>query len=220
GNRVQATVRNHDIKKFQPILVEGACYRITKFGIDENSRNFQLLEHRFKLSFFKNKALQGLEVLTAIHEALGLSISVFSHQENSLRENFRLAKIKYFNEKPYVTPAMYSTKLYINNDIPKIVAFRNRYSEKDGFDPENHSIVQFTSVKKEVIAEDYFRGGIKTMVGHIRDFDSSFHCILYAKIHKIHRENVWTYLACNRCGRSAKEVDDDQSSSSGKRAKK
>nr|GEU92778.1 replication protein A 70 kDa DNA-binding subunit B [Tanacetum cinerariifolium] len=28
-----------------------------------------------------------------------------------------------------------------------------------------------------------------------------------------------TYLECNQCGRSAKEVDDDQSSSSGKRAK-
>ncbi|GKE21972.1 hypothetical protein Tco_1433484 [Tanacetum coccineum] len=49
---------------------------------------------------------------------------------------------------------------------------------------------------------------------------SSFHCSLYAKIHKIHRENGWTYLACNRCGRSANEVDDDQSSSSGKRGKK
>ncbi|GKC17922.1 ARID DNA-binding domain-containing protein [Tanacetum coccineum] len=31
GNRVQATVRNQDIKKFQPILDEGACYRISNF---------------------------------------------------------------------------------------------------------------------------------------------------------------------------------------------
>ncbi|GJU81662.1 replication protein A 70 kDa DNA-binding subunit B [Tanacetum coccineum] len=44
GNRVQATVRNHDIKKFQPILDEGACYRISNFGISENSRNFPFLE--------------------------------------------------------------------------------------------------------------------------------------------------------------------------------
>ncbi|GKF73570.1 hypothetical protein Tco_0219902 [Tanacetum coccineum] len=47
-----------------------------------------------------------------------------------------------------------------------------RYSEKEGFDPENHSIVQFTSVKKEVTVEDFFRGGVKTMVVHIRDSDS------------------------------------------------
>ncbi|GKA75714.1 replication protein A 70 kDa DNA-binding subunit B [Tanacetum coccineum] len=57
GNRVQATVRNQDIKKFQPILDEGACYRISNFGIDENGGNIPLLDHRYKLSFFKNTAL-------------------------------------------------------------------------------------------------------------------------------------------------------------------
>ncbi|GJQ94650.1 replication protein A 70 kDa DNA-binding subunit B [Tanacetum coccineum] len=169
GNRVQVIVRNQDIKKFQPILDEGACYRISNFG---------------------------LEVLTGTYEALGLSISVLSHQENSLRElcdvigttvsisdaipfNYagvdkirrtviledfegarleccffyswsdkftklyderdksgivvmilRLAKVKYFNEKPSVNPAMYSTKLYINNDIPEIAAFKKRYIVK------------------------------------------------------------------------------------------
>nr|GEU81429.1 replication protein A 70 kDa DNA-binding subunit B [Tanacetum cinerariifolium] len=55
------------------------------------------------------------------------------------------------------------------------------------------------------------------MVGSIRDSYSLFHCILYAKIHKIHREHGWTYLACKRCGRCVKEVDDCQSSSSGKK---
>nr|GFA39977.1 replication protein A 70 kDa DNA-binding subunit B [Tanacetum cinerariifolium] len=92
------------------------------------------------------------------------------------------------------------------------------YSKKDGFDPKNHSIVQFTPVKKEVTAEEILKGASKRWWGHIRDYDSSFHCIIYAKIHKIHHENRWTYLECNRCGRSVKEVDDDQSSSSGKRA--
>ncbi|GJV81156.1 replication protein A 70 kDa DNA-binding subunit B [Tanacetum coccineum] len=57
GNRVQATVRNQDIKKFQPILDEGACYRISNFGIGENGGNIPLLDHRYKLSFFKNTAL-------------------------------------------------------------------------------------------------------------------------------------------------------------------
>ncbi|GJT75732.1 ATP-dependent DNA helicase PIF1-like protein [Tanacetum coccineum] len=60
-NRVQATIRKHDIKKFQPILDEVACYRISNFGIGENSGNFPLLEHRFKLSFFKNTALTRVE---------------------------------------------------------------------------------------------------------------------------------------------------------------
>ncbi|GJU78720.1 replication protein A 70 kDa DNA-binding subunit B [Tanacetum coccineum] len=57
GNRVQATVKNQDIKKFQPILDKGACYRISNFGIGENGGNIPLLDHRYKLSFFKNTAL-------------------------------------------------------------------------------------------------------------------------------------------------------------------
>ncbi|GJY72120.1 ATP-dependent DNA helicase PIF1-like protein [Tanacetum coccineum] len=94
GNRVQATVRNHDIKKFQPILDEGACYRITNFGIGENSGNFPLLEHRFKLSFFKNTALTRVESFDSNPRGFRFeSILVLSHQENSLRENFRVDKV-------------------------------------------------------------------------------------------------------------------------------
>ncbi|GJU77493.1 putative reverse transcriptase domain-containing protein [Tanacetum coccineum] len=219
GNRVQATIRNHDIKKFQPILDERASYRISNFGIGENSGNFPLLEHRFKLNFFKNTALTRIE-------------SFDSNPRGFRFEHFGAFTSRKFFERELSD--VIGTIVSISDSIPfnyagvdkirRTVILEDydcaRYSEKEGFDPENHSIVQFTSVKKEVTVEDFFRGGVKTMVGHIRDSDSSFHCIVYAKIHKIHRENGWTYLACNRCGRSAKEVDDDQSSSSGKRAKK
>nr|GEW63951.1 replication protein A 70 kDa DNA-binding subunit B [Tanacetum cinerariifolium] len=120
---------------------------------------------------------------------------------------------------PSVSPAMYSTKLYLNDDIQEIAAFRQRYSEKEGFDPANHTISLLTPVKKEFTADDFFKGAIKKTVGSIRDSDGPYHCLLYAKIHKIHRENGWTYLACKKYGRSAKEADTDESLSSGKRAK-
>ncbi|GJY89718.1 replication protein A 70 kDa DNA-binding subunit B [Tanacetum coccineum] len=129
----------------------------------------------------------------------------------------QLCKVKYFNAKPSVSPAMYSTKLYLNDDIQEIAAFRQRYSEKEGFDPANHTIAVYTPVKKEITADDFFKGAIKKTVGSIRDSDGPYHCLLYAKIHKIHRENGWTYLACKKCGRSAKEADSDESSYSGKR---
>nr|GEY78540.1 replication protein A 70 kDa DNA-binding subunit B [Tanacetum cinerariifolium] len=127
----------------------------------------------------------------------------------------QLCKVKYFNEKPYVSPAMYSTKLYLNDDIQEIAPFRQRYSEKGGFDRANHTIALLTPVKKEVTADDFFKGAIKKTVGSIRDSDGPYHCLLYAKIHKIHRENGWTYLACKKYGRSAKEADSDESLSSG-----
>ncbi|GJZ62014.1 replication protein A 70 kDa DNA-binding subunit B [Tanacetum coccineum] len=193
-----STIRIHDIRSSNHTGMKEHVTESVTLVIGENSGNFPLMSSRTMFS---------------ISDAVPCNymLGVDQYKEDRHSEDY---------EEPSVTPAMYSTKLYINNDIREIAAFRKRYSEKEGFDPENHSIVQFTSVKKEVTVEDFFRGGVKTMVGHIRDSDSSFHCIVYAKIHKIHRENGWTYLACNRCGRSTKEVDDDQSSSSGKRAKK
>nr|GFA31534.1 replication protein A 70 kDa DNA-binding subunit B [Tanacetum cinerariifolium] len=131
----------------------------------------------------------------------------------------QLAKFKWLNEKPSVSNAIYSTKL-INDDILEIPAFKQRYVERDGFDPKNYTISLFSPVKKEITAEDFFKGGIKKMVGSICDSDSSFHYILYAKIHKIHHEHGWTYQAWKRCGRSANEVDDGQSSSNDKQRKK
>ncbi|PWA96428.1 replication protein A 70 kDa DNA-binding subunit B [Artemisia annua] len=44
------------------------------------------------------------------------------------------------------------------------------------------------------------------MVGNIRDSDRACHVVVYGKIHKIHREHGWAYLACKRCGSAAKEV--------------
>ena len=38
----------------------------------------------------------------------------------------QLAKVKYFNKSTSVRPAIFSTKIYINEEIPEIVAFRQR----------------------------------------------------------------------------------------------
>lgn len=44
--------------------------------------------------------------------------------------------------------------------------------------------------------------------------------IVYGKVHKIHRENGWAYLACKRCGSSAKPIEASGSSSSAAKFKK
>ncbi|GJT38142.1 putative ribonuclease H-like domain-containing protein [Tanacetum coccineum] len=98
GNRVQATVRNQDIKKFQPILDEGACARLECcFFYSWSDKFTKLYDERDK---------NGIVVMI-----------------------LQSAKVKYFNEKPSVNPAMYSTKLCINNDIPEIAAFRKRLED-------------------------------------------------------------------------------------------
>ena len=45
-------------------------------------------------------------------------------------------------------------------------------------------------------------------------------CIVYAKIHKVHREHDWWYLACKKCGCVAKEPEEHGESSSSKKKPK
>ena len=46
-----------------------------------------------------------------------------------------------------------------------------------------------------------------------------FECIVYAKIHKVHREHGWWYLACKKCGCIAKEPEEHGETSSKKKPK-
>ncbi|PWA68919.1 replication protein A 70 kDa DNA-binding subunit B [Artemisia annua] len=123
----------------------------------------------------------------------------------------QLAKVSYFGDKPSVTNAMWGSKLYMNDDIPEINSFRQMYEGKDGYDPAKHSISVFSSAKKELTSEDFFKGAVKKM---------QYNCIVYAKIHKIHREHGWAYLACKRCGCKATEIEKKQTSSSSSKFKK
>ncbi|GJT70849.1 replication protein A 70 kDa DNA-binding subunit B [Tanacetum coccineum] len=42
GNRIQASVKKDGLSKFQPILQEGSCYKISNFGVGENGGKFPL----------------------------------------------------------------------------------------------------------------------------------------------------------------------------------
>ncbi|PWA84414.1 replication protein A 70 kDa DNA-binding subunit C [Artemisia annua] len=146
--------------------------------------------------------------------------AVSNHQNESLTPVvmiLQLASVKYFNKKPSINPAVFSTKLYIDEDLPEIHAFRKRYQEVDGYDATKTAISVYTPVKKEDTPEEFFAGGIKKMVGCIRESAWEYDCIVYGKVHKIHREYGWTYIGCKRCGRIAKPFEEDEDDSSSKK---
>ncbi|GJW95359.1 replication protein A 70 kDa DNA-binding subunit B [Tanacetum coccineum] len=275
GNRVQATVRNKNISKFQLLIDEGSCYRIGNFGVGDNGGNYPLLNHRFKMNFYKNTSVtrvgnfdnntrgfkfepfanfstkefspsdvvdvigtvvsmtdcipfntfgvdkirrtliledvDGVKLECCFFDAWAKKFDNFYEQRESLGHVvmiLQLAKVKYFNKKPSVSNAIFSTKLFINDDIPEVAAFRQRYTLVEGYDPKQKIISLFSPVKRELTPQEFFQGAIKKMVGSIREAAKGFHCILYARIHKIHREHGWAYLACKKCGRIAKQADD------------
>ena len=101
--------------------------------------------------------------------------------------------------KPTVSNAMYGSKLYINDNIPEIAAFRkrlllaylctnythvkthciainecitshyHRYQEGDGYQEKKMVLSVFSPNKKVYTVEEFFAGAIKRMVGSIRE---------------------------------------------------
>ncbi|PWA84264.1 nucleic acid-binding, OB-fold protein [Artemisia annua] len=191
GNRIQASIKADSMNRFNAILDEVSCYRISNFGVGENGDKFPLLSHKFKISFFKNTAVtRGYGCLfylllpyILINRGAQLECSFFddwinkldaasNHQNESLTHVVMIlqhARVKYFNKKPSINPAVFSTKLYIDEDLPEIHTFRKRYQEVDGYDATKSAISVYTPVKKEDTPKEFFAGGIKKMVGCIRE---------------------------------------------------
>ncbi|GKC68969.1 replication protein A 70 kDa DNA-binding subunit B, partial [Tanacetum coccineum] len=185
GNRIQASIKLENMNKFLAVLDEGSCYRIGDFGVGKNGRKFPLLNHRYKINFYQNTS-----VTRVIHFDQNLCGFKFEPFQN------------------------FTTKRFGSTDtvgIPEIVAFKQRYLENDGEYEKNHAISLYTPLKKEVTIEEFFNSAIKKMVGSIRESGYEYEAIVYAKVHKIHRENGWTYTGCKRCGSKAKLIDSSES---------
>ncbi|PWA62801.1 hypothetical protein CTI12_AA361970 [Artemisia annua] len=116
----------------------------------------------------------------------------------------QIAKVKYFNDKPSISNGAFASKLYLNDNIPEINTFRKMYQEMDGYVEKNIILNVFSPSKKEITSDEFFE-------------NAQAECIVYAKIHKVHREHGWWYLACKKCGSIAKEPEDNGGSSSSKK---
>ena len=47
--------------KYEGLLQEGVCYRISNFGVGENGGKYPLLKHKYKIVFFKNTSLTRID---------------------------------------------------------------------------------------------------------------------------------------------------------------
>lgn len=100
----------------------------------------------------------------------------------------QLGKVKYWNGTPSVGMHLYSSKIYINEDLPEVKTFKQRYQSKDGYDENDFNIALFSPTTYDLTPENYFKSATKKIVGSIRDSYDEYNCIIYAKVHKIHRE--------------------------------
>ncbi|GKB22993.1 replication protein A 70 kDa DNA-binding subunit B [Tanacetum coccineum] len=116
----------------------------------------------------------------------------------------QLGKVKYCDGIPAIHNALFGTKIFIDRNIPEIAAFKKRVQERDGYEANQVKIELFSPEVKVVSITEFFHGAINRMVGGIRDSEPDSHCIVYASIHRIHKEHGWAYTACKSCN---KKVD-------------
>nr|GEV70648.1 replication protein A 70 kDa DNA-binding subunit B [Tanacetum cinerariifolium] len=162
GIRIQASIKLENMNKFLAVLDEGSCYRITDFGVGENGGKFPLLNHRYKLNFYRN---------TIVTRVIHFDQNMCGFKLEPL-QNFTTRRFGNTNtvDKASVINCLFSTKLYLDDNIPEIVAFKQRYLRNNGEDEKNHAISLFSPMKKEVTIEDF-----------LLEYDAT----VYAKVHKI-----------------------------------
>ncbi|PWA51475.1 replication protein A 70 kDa DNA-binding subunit B [Artemisia annua] len=123
----------------------------------------------------------------------------------------QLGKVKYWNGKPSVGLHLYSSKIYVNEDLPEVTTFK--YKKKDGQDKNDFKIALFSPTTYVLTPEIFFKGATKKIVGAIRDSYDEYTCVIYAKVHKIHKEYGWYYPACKKCSKRATLSDASASGS-------
>ncbi|GJV44261.1 replication protein A 70 kDa DNA-binding subunit B [Tanacetum coccineum] len=67
-----------------------------------------------------------------------------------------------------------------------------------------------------VTIDEFLHGAVKKMVASIRECEQNTHCIVYARIRRLHKENGWVYTACKECNRKVDVVECKASLSFGK----
>ncbi|GKE40800.1 replication protein A 70 kDa DNA-binding subunit B, partial [Tanacetum coccineum] len=128
----------------------------------------------------------------------------------------QLGKVKYWDGTPSIHNALFGTKMFINRDLPKILSFRQQLKEQPEYDESRFKLSLFTPQKPMVTIAEFFHGAIKKMVSRIRECEHKSNCIVYAKIHRIHKENGWEYTAYKECNKKVNVVESKATSSAGK----
>ncbi|GKE89029.1 hypothetical protein Tco_1566504, partial [Tanacetum coccineum] len=80
-----------------------------------------------------------------------------------------MGKVKYWNGAPAIHNALFGTKMFINRDVPDILAFRQRVKELPEYDESQFKIEVFTPAKPVVTIAEFFHEAVKKMVATIRE---------------------------------------------------
>ncbi|GJW85873.1 replication protein A 70 kDa DNA-binding subunit B [Tanacetum coccineum] len=186
NSRIQVYIKKEWMFRFEPLFQEGQCYAISNFAIAENSGKLPLLPHKYKISFYKGTVVTRIDSFD--NNVNGFILEPFNHLLDGTRQ--------YHEHEAVVV------------DIGDIVLVQSAAGQK---------------IRRTVIVEDSEslpRDCSFYQWANIEDayvqFLSKSHCIVYARIHKIYKENGWAYTAFKECNKKVNVVESKAMSSAGK----
>ncbi|GJT44189.1 hypothetical protein Tco_0952904, partial [Tanacetum coccineum] len=154
---------NDKDRKIPPISDVDSMYKISFFKLttvtrielfDNNTRSFILEPYNHLLDpiqhqYYETDAVGiGIGDIVPIMFAAGKKIcrtvvvedvdkwDEYAYKREAMRHVvfiLQLAKVKYWDGTPAIHNALFGTKIYVNREIPKIVAFRTRVQEHEGY---------------------------------------------------------------------------------------
>nr|GEW53094.1 hypothetical protein [Tanacetum cinerariifolium]GEY26379.1 hypothetical protein [Tanacetum cinerariifolium] len=201
--------------RFEPLFEVGQCYILSNFGIAENSGRLPLLPHIYKISFCKCTTATRIEPFDS--NTNGFILKPFNHLLNPEHHQYYenddvdligsvvgiddIVLVMSVAGLPSIHNALFRTNIFINRNISKIEAFKKRVQERDGYEANQVKIELFSHEVKVVSIAEFFHGAINRMVNGICDSEPDSHCIVYARIHRIHKEYAWACTACKSCNK-------------------
>ncbi|GJX50694.1 putative PIF1 DNA helicase/replication protein A1-like protein [Tanacetum coccineum] len=169
------------------MLQDSQCYYISNFAIAEKSGRLPLLPHKYKISFYKGTMVTRIDDFD--NNANGFILEPFNRLLDGTRQ---------YHEHEAVGTCW------------------ARLKEQPEYDESQFKLSLFTPQKLVVTIAEFFHGAIKKMVSRIRESEQILNCIVYAKIHRIHKENGWAYTAYKECNKKVNVVESKAMSSAGK----
>ncbi|GKC35912.1 replication protein A 70 kDa DNA-binding subunit B [Tanacetum coccineum] len=203
NNRIQVYIKKEFMFRFEPLFEEGQCYTVFNFGIAENGGRLPLLPHMYKISFYKSTFVTRIEPFD--NNTHGFVMEPYNRlldtEHHHYYEQDAVDVIVSVVGIGDIVPVMSATgkKRVIAWTLPFGITGQpfgmNTVQDQEGYDANQLMIQHVAPEVKVVTVAEFFHRAVKKMVGGIRECDPDSHCIVYATIHRIHKEHGWAYTA-------------------------
>ncbi|GJV44260.1 hypothetical protein Tco_1428796 [Tanacetum coccineum] len=179
----------------------------------KNSGKLPLLPHKYKLNFYKGTVVTRIDPFD--NNVNNVILEPFNRLLDGTRRHYHEHKAVDVIGLVIVTGDVVPVQSVVGHKIRRTMVIGDA-DVKELPEYDEFKIEVFTPQEPVVTITEFFHRAVKKMVAIIRECRHNTHCIVYARIHKLHKENGWGYTACKECNRKVDVVKSKASSSSGK----